>query len=508
MTSTGYKILLLGILLLGIAGSVAICDETPKYGGTLVFLQSEDPGTLDIAMEQATTEASVVFNVVEHLAVVDPKTLQVAPWLAESWEDRDNGTTWDIHLRKGVKFHNGETMTAAVVKWSLDYANDPKFARTYKLLEAVDSVEVMDEYTIRVNLNAPNRIFPASLTEFWVLPTDPGIDHSTHPVGTGPFKFVEWNRAQYIKLEKFDEYWQDGLPYLDGILFKFVPDLDVQLIQLQTGESDFMMNPSFAQIAQFEANDQLQLVYPPVSTNAYILMPNTKEGPTSDFRVRQAIAYALDREKANQVLQGLMPILPSTTIPRDHALYNPSAPEYLPRDVEKAKELLTEAGYPDGLSIEFGYFTVAKQYELLAPVIQASLAEAGIKLEMQQMEIAMYVDKFYNARDYELGLTATSLKPEAFDMISHTYAEVNGHAMFIDETYPEIYELLTAAKGAPSEEAYNQVLRDLQMVIAIKQPCIAIGNFVNLSGARANVKGYLQQPRPGRFFFYRTWLDE
>jgi len=120
----------------------------------------------------------------------------------------------------------------------------------------------------------------------------------------------------------------------------------------------------------------------------------------------------------------------------------------------------------------------------------------------------MFVDKVYNAREYELGLTATSLKANAFDMLSHTYAEVNGHAMFIDDTFPEIAELLNCAKSASTEEAYNQILQDLQLVIAIKQPCIAIGNMANISGARVNVKGYLQPPRPGRHWFEATWLDK
>jgi len=503
-----YCLVVLAIVLaFSVIGATTVA-QTPQYGGTLVFLQAQDPGTLDFAMLQATTETSILLNIFEPLLRIDPETLQLQPHLAKSWQILDGGKTYVFHLHDNVMFHNLHIMTATDVKYTLEYLNDPKFPRYVTILRGIEKVEVIDNHTVSVTLSTVDTTFLSHLTEISILPDDPTVDQAVEPIGTGPFKFVEWKRAQYVKLEKFGAYWQDGLPYLDGITFKFVPDIDVQLLQLQTGQADFMMMPAFSQFPQFETSDDIELIGAPVSTNAYILMPNTAKGPTSDFRVRQAISYALDRNKCNQVLYGQMPLLTSTTVPPNHPLVSAYATQYVPRDVKKAKELLAEAGYPNGFELELAYFTVAPQYQLLAIVIQASLADAGITLDMQQMEIGMFVDKVYNARDYQLGLTATSLKPNVFDMLSHTYAESTGYALFTDTMFPEITMLLDSAKQAPTQEMYNQILQDLQLIISIKQPAVAIGNMANISGARVSVKGFLQLPRPGRYLFESTWLNK
>lgn len=271
--------------------------------------------------------------------------------VADSYDISDDGLVYTFTLRDGVKFHNGNDVTCEDVKYSLERAaglldGTPLIAT----LQTIQSVDILDEKTVQVTVGAPNAELIYSFVAA-IIPAGSGEDEAADPVGTGPFSFVSYTPQEGIVLAKNENYWQEGLPYLDQVEFKIVGSSDSALLELQGGSIDI-----YSYLTDSQANelkDSFQVVSSPSNVVQALFLNNDYE-PLQDVRVRQAICYAVDKDLVNDFVAGGNGTLISTAmLPTLKDYYVDLNDRYgTSANVEKAKELLTEAGYADGFDLE------------------------------------------------------------------------------------------------------------------------------------------------------------
>lgn len=327
--------------------------------------------------------------------------------LAEDWERIDD-TTWRFYIREGVKFHNGEPLTAETVKFSIDTFRDPAESTSASRFSFIADVQVLDEYTVDVITAEP---FPFTLyalsDNVYMLPqqylAEHGIDHfAANPIGTGPYKFKDWVKGDRIIMEANDEYWGGPVP-IERLVWRVIPEPSARYAALMAGEAHIVADLPPAQVDSVRNSSEVSLKTAPAPRAVYVgLWPDSPVGdgsPLRDVRVRQAINYAVNRQAiVDSLLQGLGTVL-SQPIPNEYYLgYDKDLAPY-PYDPDKARELLAEAGYPDGFELDFGYtarFLTREQVQAIA----ADLAQVGIKLNIVEEEWAAYAKRLTENREH------------------------------------------------------------------------------------------------------------
>jgi peptide/nickel transport system substrate-binding protein len=326
-----------------------------------------------------------MFNVpcLESLVWHNTVTGEYTPWLAESWEEDPDGKFIILKLRKGVKFHDGTGFNAKAVK---DYL-ELKRKDMPGWLGSVSSIDIIDEHTVRLNTTHIDLIIFTELQEYMASPTHlaKGKDAvAFHPVGTGPFKFADFKRDVYLKYERFDDYW-GGKPYFDGFEFVFVPDTATQLATLMAGEADHLRGIQFKDIATLKTAGFNLISMPQVQC---LLAPDTAN-PDSIYankKVREAVEYAINREEiAKSLGYGYMQPM-DLFAPRSVSAYIPGLGRQY--DPGRAKQLLAEAGYPNGFETTIVANPYANRDVMVA--VQGYLAEVGIKAKVDFADMGRY----------------------------------------------------------------------------------------------------------------------
>ena len=362
----------------------------PKYGGELVIAFGTDPEALDYVKMSSAPAAMVFTHVVETLFWEPP---EFAPRLATGYEVSEDGLTWTIYLRKGVKFHDGTPFNAEAVKINLDrFREKALFAF---LLKPIKEVEVVDEYTIRIYTEKPFAPLLAHLSHDFVGMISPKQiaalgegEIIQAPIGTGPFKFDKWVRGEYIRLVKNPDYWGEPA-YLDSIVFKVVPEDATRVVLLETGEVHAIMRVPPIDAPRLEATPGIELVRVPSVRTIYIGM-NCQLPPFDDVRVRWAINYAVDKEAiVEHVLEGVGRPSDAPISPGIFGYHPMPRYEYNP---ERAKRLLALAGYPDGFKVTLYHPTGRYLMDAaIAEAVQSYLREVGIEVELVTMEWPAYL---------------------------------------------------------------------------------------------------------------------
>jgi len=366
--------------------------ESPRYGGRLVFGLTRDISGLNPFVRTRSTNKYVRQLAYETLFDYDAKA-QIVPALADSWTISPDSKLYTIRLRRGVKFHNGAELTAEDVKWSAEYAKDPKNAATGVIfLEKVQAVSVKDKYTVEFLLKEPQAIFLNLLASveasFPVLPKGavPAAQSnlSTPPPGTGPFEFKEYKTAREIVFVRNKNYWQKGIPYLDEIVLKPVEDEQVRFASLRAGDLDMIERTSYVFVKKI-----LNREYPEIRvTEAKYagfrrLIFNVVNPPFNDLKLRQAVLYALDKKGyLDGAFWGLGE--PAThAIPTDNP-WHVKLPE-AKRDLAKVKALLKEAKVGPDFEVEI---LARRGEEPETQILREQLTSAGIKTRIAMLESA------------------------------------------------------------------------------------------------------------------------
>jgi peptide/nickel transport system substrate-binding protein len=365
-----------------------------------------DPSTLD-TQNQQETPASVVASHLFDTLVERDQSLKIVPALASELPKLVAPTVWEVKLRKGVKFHNGEEFTAESVKFSLERVKTGM--RSSSNFRPIDRVEIVDPYTVKVHTSKPWPTFVSIMTFRQASMYPPkayaGKDTafiSKNPIGTGPYKFVRWSKDEEIVLEANDQYWR-GAPKIKTVVFRPIPDDAVRVAALQNGEVDVAVNipPHLANIiaghpkiflSTAPSIRTLQLMFVTHEYDAQHKLVGPYKGVTADKRVRQAIAYALD---VDEIIKGVLDgkaMRTATLLTPLHFGYDPSL-KPIKQDLGKVKQLLTEAGYPSGLEITLnspqGRYVRDKE---VAEAVAGQLTKAGIKTQLKTYEFVNYLN--------------------------------------------------------------------------------------------------------------------
>jgi peptide/nickel transport system substrate-binding protein len=402
MSHWRIAVVVLSVLLLPLAATAA-------PAGKVVIAQGVDPTTLDMMNQQETPASNVGAQMFETLVERDAN-LKLKPALAAEMPKLVSQTTWEIKLRKGVKFHNGEDFNAESVKFSLErLANPANKLRGSSSFAPVDRVEVVDPLTVRVHTKKPWPIFINALS-FRQAAMYPPKEYaskdtatiSRNPIGTGPYKFVRWAKDEEIVMEAFPGYW-GGPARVKTVVFKPIPDDAVRVAALQNGEIDVAVNipPHLAGIIEKHPKIFLSTA-PSIRTIQLMIYTHQMDkdhkptgaynGPTADKRVRQAIAYAVDADEIiNSVLDGKA-VRVATMLTNMHFGFDPSL-KPIKQDVARSKKLLAEAGFPNGIEITLngpqGRYVRDKE---VAEAVAGQLNKAGIKTTLRTYEFVNYLN--------------------------------------------------------------------------------------------------------------------
>ncbi len=498
------RTLIFAILVAGLGLAFA---QTPTHGGTLRVGSNSDPATLNPYVFGNEFDRNAFRPIYDPLLDYDLTTYEVVPALIESYEVSMDGLTWTLNVRQGVTFHDGSPMTAADVVWSFEQALKPEATRTAPLLGFVEGVEAVDDATVVLSLSQPDQLLNHTMIDIRVTKVG-ADDYNANPIGTGPFKFVSWDPNRQLTYERNDAYWVPELPYLDALEIRTVPDSSVLVIQLINGEIDFISSAPFGQIAQL-VNGGMVTAVPPDgrAMGFYDIILNTQRAPFDDPRVRQALSYSLNREALVRSLFGYATVQ-SNPIPRSSPAFAEDAMNYDVRDVERAKELLAEAGYPDGVEFEmFVHRTGALEWDTGAQVIQQSAAEAGFTVNIRGVDIGTWVDFVFGQKEFQAGFSAKVPKPVEYDLIAHMFAKTVGDASGYQIANPEFYELLNAARSIADPAEYQAALQELQRIAMAGLPDILMAGRVIPAAHAPYVEGFIHQVQ-GSTIFNRVWLDQ
>jgi len=441
--------------------AAAQASQGPVYGGTLrIALEGEPPGLDPTTNPSAIIDRVVYNNLFEGLVKFD-RHGKIVPGLAESWEVSPDGRAYTFHLRRGVKFHNGKAFTSADVKYTFDMARDPankvKTHRDY--YRDIVSVEAVDDYTVTITLKAVDSMFFYNLArgDSIILPKDLQPEMKTHPIGTGPFRFEEWVKGDHVTFVKFDQYYRQGVPYLDRVIFKFIDTPPARNAALKAGDIDvigYLASPETA--IEFEKDPRFK-IFNGVTTGDVIMSTNNSRKPFNDVRVRRAMAYAIDRKA---IIDGAM--FGYGTPIGSHM--SPINPNYLdltwmyPYNPEKAKQLLAEAGYPNGFD---AVIKLAPRYDYSkrsGEIIADLFRKVGIRLKIELIEWGQWIDRVYRNADYDLTVIG---HVEAFDI--GIYANPKYYFRYDN---PRFREVIKRARQSVDPETQMKLYAAAQYILA------------------------------------------
>lgn len=357
----------------------------PKRGGTFTMARSQsiiefNPLSL-MAGHFGFTRA--IFNTLAHY----DDSLQLQPELAQKWSFSADGKELTLNLREGVKYHTGREFTSADVKFSLEFGqtNDQSTMRT--LFQTIKGVETPDKYTVVFKSDNPNPGTFDALDTLYMLDKETIEDRAKTAIGTGPFKFDKYIPNDRVEMVAFKDYWDKGKPYLDKYVARQIPDLSSLAINLESGAVDAIWQPSLVDLKRLKDSGKFTVDPGDKGAGAFSLMINTKEGPFTDKRVRQAIAWSIDRERFCQTI--LLGLAKPTCLmwPTHTWAYFKDLEGKIGYDLDKAKSLLKEAGVAGGVETEI--LTASKLQPpaaALAQILQADLKKIGINAKVSDQE--------------------------------------------------------------------------------------------------------------------------
>ncbi len=410
------------------------------------------------------------------------------PYLAESMTANDDFTAWTLELRPDVQFHDGTPLDAQAVKTVFDQYLIAPSSNLAATLAEVTSVDVVDDLTVRYNLEETNAAFPDVLTGAagWVFsPTAAaaaGPDAGANPVGTGPFAFVSWQRDSELVVEKNENYWQEGLPYLDEVTFRPIPDEDTRLASLQSGDIDAMQSLRQSTIARARDLDGVDN-YEYLGNNSGGSLINTTRPPFDDPRVRQALAHAINQETLIEVLGGTG-MTPEATqyFSPDSPFYSEDAEEAFPGyDVERAQELYDEYindpqrsdGKPVGTPISFTYACPPDpSLNELSQLYQAFWSAIGAEVQLATVEQAAHIQNAL-ARDYDVQCYRFSSERDPYYILSDAFTP--GPLNFTGYTSPVIDEQLEVLRSTTDLQERKDAVEQISMDVSESVPNLFTG---------------------------------
>ena len=468
-----------GFFVAGLVASLALgpglagAQETPGRGGTLRVGLAAESMTMDLHASVALVDRQVAASIFNGLVGLD-KTLNIVPELAESWAWSDHGRTLTLKLRRGVKFHDGTDFDAHAVKANFERILDPATSSPRRSdLASVASVEVPDDVTVRLVLKTPSASLLSLLTDRTGMMLSPaaikkfGKDVARNPVGTGPFQFVEWVRDDHLTLKRFDSYWEKDLPYLDGIVYRPVPDESVKFVNLRTGNLDLTDTVTPKDIPRLK--ESKELVYAEAAGMGFrTIFLNTTKPPFDRRPLREAASFALDRAGLHRGIYlgigipGIGPLSP-TSWARDPGL------KPVPFNLALAKAKLAEGGQPAGFKFTMQVYNIPLDIQV-AQAMKAQLAQAGIDAELQVLERGTVLANL-RAKNYAAAMSGFSGRPDP-DPEIYNFFHSKGATNYSGYRSPRVDELLDKARETGTIEERKKLYWEAERLVVEEAPAV------------------------------------
>ena len=466
--------------------SNTLSEGTPVPGGSVVYGMTQDLASLDPHVDTDAGTRDVVFNLYEGLVKPTSDGGFISA-VASDYTISDDAKTYTFTLRDGITFHDGTPVTIEDVKYSIDrYAEIQGESSAFSSL--VDSVEVQDDKTLVVNLKESYSEFLPMMT-IAIIPQS-NEDPAGNPIGTGPFKYVSYTPGQNLELEKYDGYWQEGVPSLDSVEFKFIADVDTAFVELQAGTIDILKYLTSAQAETL--GDDYNIVQGSMNL-VHAMYLNSAYEPLSKTEVRQALCYAVDRDAINNfIFGGKSHIIGSHMIPAMSKYYEPEAETVYSYDLEKAKELLADAGYADGFDLEITVPSSYSQHVDSAQIIADELSQVGINVTLNQVEWSTWLQDVYKGGNFQatvIGFDGT-LAPS--DWLKKYVTDDAKNFMHYSNT--EYDDVFNTAYTTVDDDVKVENYKKAQMILAEDAAAVYIEDPANLVAVSKKFGGYTFYP--------------
>jgi len=516
---------LVGVLVLAALITPALAQ---KRGGTLTIVRPSDAISLDPHIETTAPGAWVYYNMLETLVTLDEK-MEIQPKLAASYEVL-SPTKVRFKLRPGVKFHDGTPFTAAAVKFTFDRAlRGTPPGRWASLAGPLAGAEVVDDLTVDVLTKEPYGPILRTLAMVYTGMVSPtavqkmGADFSRAPVGTGPFKFVEWKTNTHVIIERNPDYWGEKA-LVDRVIFKVVPEEGARMIALQTGAADMVLQPSPAQLPAFRKDAKYQVHEVPGLRVVYFGM-NTGLAPLDDQRVRAALLHAVDRKAIlDNIMEGSAVPVRSVISPGVFGFKDMNLDQIYPFDRAKAKALLAQAGWTPGSDgmmqkggqrLSLNWLSVRGRYPKdgeSTEAIQAMLKEVGVEAKVQFLDWAAVFKE----------IKSEALTRHLFIwgwVTTNADADYSLYAQFHSKQFqptgwntakfsnPRVDALLEQARRSLNQSERERLYGEVQDILAKDMVWIPVYNTKEIAVTRASVKGFVMHPIEYNLGLGKTWLD-
>lgn len=495
------KIVSILIALVTVVALAACGNTTPEQGSgsqsgggastgreasnTVVVGISQELDSLDPHNAEYAGTREVLFNIFEGLVKATPEG-EIEPAVASEYVLSDDASSITFTLRDGITFHDGSAVTAEDVKYSIErYAGIQGEGSAFSNIK---DIVIADDKTIVINLNTPNTEFVYELT-CAILPQANEANFATNPIGTGPFKFVSAAPGENLIVEKYDGYWKEGFPYLDGVTFQVVTDAKMAVTYLNAGTIDIYQYLTADQAGTVNSN--FNILEGSVNYVQGMFLNNAVK-PFDDVRVRQAIYYAVNRDQINEFLfGGKSHIIGTNMIPASH-YYNAETETTYTYDVAKAKELLKEAGYENGFEFTITVPNNYAPHEGTANIIVENLAAVGITAKINLVDFNTWFADAFQGRNYEATVVAVDgrLAPNTFFDKNVSTASNN----FTNYNNPEYDALFAEAFAETDPDKKLADYQKLQQILADDAASIYVQDPSNLVAVNANLEGYVFYP--------------
>ncbi len=478
-----------GISATVLGGLLAACGSggsgSAKRGGTVVVSTAQSPSSLDPAFGINAGEFTLTSWLYDNLVMLTPD-LQLKPMLASDWKANSDATSFTFTLRKGVKFTTGRELTADDVVFSITRILDPKTASPGRTaLGPVTGVEAVDQYTVRFSLSSPYVDLPYALTDRWgrIVPRDKGDSLKTQALGSGPFKLKEYLPGDHVTVVRNPDHWESGVPALDELTLRTYPDTVAEITALQNNQTQVMYSVapnSFDQVAAISAAKIYQ-----VPSGTWIPMIMRVDSPPFDKNeVREAIKYCMDRDAfVKTVLRG------HGTPANDHNI-PPNSPMYLDvpvrqQDYAKAKQLLAQAGLPNGFSHDLIAATDTPLRADTAVAIQQMVKPAGITLNVKTIDYSTYIAQVYKKAPLYIGNWA--MRP-ALDAQLTPFFSTNGSFNEYRYSNPQLDSLLNQARSTLDQNKRKDDYQQVQKILTSEGPALIpyLVNYICAASKKLN----------------------
>ncbi len=484
-----------------LAATLAACssggqtgDNTPEKrakNGEIVIGVAQDFDSLDPDHMTAAGTKEVLFNVFEGL-VKPTSDGDIVPAVASEVVKSDDGLTYTFTLRDGVKFHNGDDVTLADVVYSIERRHNGEDSEAQ--LAALDIISGItpeaDGKTLTVTLSEPSNEFLAFIMNAYIIP-DGYTSHETAPVGTGPYKFVSRQAQDSLVLEKFADYW--GTPgKIEKVTFKILENAEGLVLGLQSGALDLVSHMTSDQTAQLDTG-KFQIAVGTMNL-VQALYLNNAEKPFDDIRVRQALCYAIDKQAViDLAFDGYGVPLGTSMFPSFAKYYDDSLTDYYTKDIDKAKALLTEAGYPDGFSMTITVPSNYTPHVNTATVLVDQLAAVGINATVQPIDWSTWLSDVYGGRQFQSTITGlTSDNMTARKLLERFGSEISNN--FTNYNNKEYDEILAKAVSATDDAQQTELYRQLEKNLTENAANVYLQDMADLVAVRSGVEGLTFYP--------------